>query len=712
MAPGVSSLPQSADVRLVRFGSFEVDLRSGELRRNGLAIKLQGQPFQVLTILLERPGELVTREEIRQRLWPADTFVDFEHSLNAAIKRLRDALGESAENPVFIETLPRRGYRFLGTIQNGSDTSCALPTPAASQNSRLRKNVAVLACALLVITIGILAAQHWGIFSFRTSQASVPPMRVVPFTTSRGAEFAPTFSPDGKQIAFIWDRLDGKPADLYVKLIGAEEPLRLSHSNGSVCVAAWSPDGRYVAFSRSSGSQGIFIVPALTGPERKVRDESACLGLAWSRNGKFLVFPSKGSAAVPWHIAALSLETMEEYRITSPPPNTIGDHRPCVSPDSKTVAYARVSSPAVTDLYLSPIAGGTQQRRITFDKKQILGCAWAEDGQSVVITSPREGEATLWRVPVSGGNAPERVSGPGPRAFDPAISPQGDKLAYTAGAMHTNIWRLDMDGRRQPTGPARPLMRSSLSDDGPQYSPDGNHIVFSSQRSGSPEVWIANADGSEPIQLTSRHVLSGSPRWSSDGKLIAFDSRVGEHSQIFVIPSVGGTPRELTSGDFDASVPTWSRDGEWVYFTSNRLGIWQLFKVPVIGGEPIQVTQKGGFIGLESRDESGLYYWKDNDYGVWKMQLPKGEETRILPIGLDWGRWALTQNGIYFIDTNLPKPTISFFNFAHKSISRIATVGKDLFFEVPGFDISPDEHTILFLQVEKETDIMLVENFH
>src|SRR5450631_4703744 len=97
--------------RIIQFGNFEADLRAGELRRDGSRIKLQEQPFRVLTLLLEHPGEVVSREELRNRLWPADTFVDFDHSVNAAIKRLRDALGDSAESPRFVETLPRRGYR-------------------------------------------------------------------------------------------------------------------------------------------------------------------------------------------------------------------------------------------------------------------------------------------------------------------------------------------------------------------------------------------------------------------------------------------------------------------------------------------------------------------------------------------------------------------------------------------------------------------------
>ena len=100
----------------VRFGTFEVDLESGELRRKGIRLKLQEQPFQLLVMFLERPGEVVTREAVRERLWPADTFVDFDHSLNTAIKKLRQVLGDSAENPRFIETLARRGYRFIAPV--------------------------------------------------------------------------------------------------------------------------------------------------------------------------------------------------------------------------------------------------------------------------------------------------------------------------------------------------------------------------------------------------------------------------------------------------------------------------------------------------------------------------------------------------------------------------------------------------------------------
>src|ERR1700726_778476 len=134
--------------RMIQFGVFEVDQRAGELRRNGARVKLQEQPFQILAALLERPGELVTREDLQSRLWPADTFVDFDHSLNAAVRRLRDALGDSAENPRFVETVARRGYRFLAPV-NGSGTAVDAEPPVSPPHPALRWRIVAAAGALV-----------------------------------------------------------------------------------------------------------------------------------------------------------------------------------------------------------------------------------------------------------------------------------------------------------------------------------------------------------------------------------------------------------------------------------------------------------------------------------------------------------------------------------------------------------------------------------
>ena len=135
----------SPSPRALRFGVFEADLRTGELRKNGMKVRLQEQPFQVLATLLERPGEMVAREELRQRLWPADTFVDFDHSLNTAINKLREALGDSAGSPRFIETLARRGYRFLAPVEIIGVENEVAPTPPAATAPGVAASAAPLA---------------------------------------------------------------------------------------------------------------------------------------------------------------------------------------------------------------------------------------------------------------------------------------------------------------------------------------------------------------------------------------------------------------------------------------------------------------------------------------------------------------------------------------------------------------------------------------
>lgn len=124
-------MPQDAQTKFLRFDAYEVDLRAGVLRKGSVKIKLQEQPFQILEMLVKQPGEVVTREELRKRLWPADTFVDFDHSLNTAIKKLRQALGDDADNPRLIETLPRRGYRFIGTVEEGGAMSPQAKAPVS-----------------------------------------------------------------------------------------------------------------------------------------------------------------------------------------------------------------------------------------------------------------------------------------------------------------------------------------------------------------------------------------------------------------------------------------------------------------------------------------------------------------------------------------------------------------------------------------------------
>src|ERR1700680_348797 len=212
-----------------RFGAFEVDLSAGELRRNGLKVKLQEQPLQVLALLLERPGEVVSRDDLRNRLWGADTFVDFDHSLNAAIRRLRDALGDSAENPRFVETVARRGYRFLAPVRSGNGNATVRHEPAATKSAArpssrsyiwlILAGVSAVILVLLGIKFGLFLAQQHGSPSIRTSQLTANP--------ADDRVRAAAISRDGRYLAF------SDETGFYIRQIdtGETHPLALDRKS-------------------------------------------------------------------------------------------------------------------------------------------------------------------------------------------------------------------------------------------------------------------------------------------------------------------------------------------------------------------------------------------------------------------------------------------------------------------------------------------------
>ena len=225
--------------RRICFGPFEVDRATGELRKQGRRIKLQEQPFQVLAALLEKPGELVTREELRQRIWSDDTFVDFDHSLNKAINKVREVLGDSAANPRFVETLPRRGYRFIAPVEGGQPVAAETPAPT----KRLRLWITgVVAVAIIAATTGWLAS--------RKDTPGTAPLKVVPLTTYPDVEVHASFSPDGSEVAFARGRHYSSNFDIYIKQIGVDESSQLTDHPAHEFGPAWSPKGTHIAFLR------------------------------------------------------------------------------------------------------------------------------------------------------------------------------------------------------------------------------------------------------------------------------------------------------------------------------------------------------------------------------------------------------------------------------------------------------------------------------
>ena len=276
----------------------------------------------------------------------------------------------------------------------------------------------------------------------RPAPHAVP--KTVPLTSYPGRQVQPALSPDGKQVAFAWDGENGENFDIYVKLVDAGAPLRLTSNPASEGTPAWSSDARYIAFCRElSDHSEIWMVPALGGAERKLGESAACRGLSWSPDGKFLALVDKKSPQAPYSIFLLSVETGEKRGLTSPPSESWGEFDPKFSPDGKTIGFVRAISAGRSDLYVVPVSTDgrprEEPRRLTF-KGRIFGVDWTADSRRIVYSWDSSG-VYLWTISVFGGT-PERLDFAGENAASPSVSRAGNRLVYERGAYDTNIWRI------------------------------------------------------------------------------------------------------------------------------------------------------------------------------------------------------------------------------------------------------------------------------
>jgi Tol biopolymer transport system component/DNA-binding winged helix-turn-helix (wHTH) protein len=721
-----------AETSIFRFEDVEV--RPGErvLLKAGIPVAIEPKTFRVLIYLMRNPGRLVTKEELLNAVWE-DTSVS-ENSLTRSIAALRRLLGDDAREPRFIATAHTAGYRFVCPVEvlgeNGtnappltkSEMQVGREKPTTGRRWRagwfvMSGAVAIVYAVLVWIGARISHTQNPGI-------RSAVRYRVVPVTSLRGAMGNPVISPDGKQVAFFWVPEGGDPghvrekSGLYVQLVGGGQPLQLAHSKlGFFGHAAWSPDGRQIAYGRcDDDGGGIYAVFGLGGPEHKVTDVICMFGDAgyptWTSDGKAMVIIDRCGATPARGVVVFSLETGQKRCISNPSGNAT-DLNPVLSPDGQTVAFIRMVSWTVADIYTVPLAGGAP-RRLTNENKHVWQLMWSPDGRSIIFLSGEAGLDGLRRVPAQGGSIEVEREYPGVGS----MSVDGSRLVYQEPqwfwASSATIWRADLPGAGDPIKSTRPIAQSNTLDGGPQISPDGKTVVFESIRSGAQEIWKCNPDGSDAVQLTSLGGHSGTPRWSPDGKWIVFDLRQQEHSQIWMMNQDGRNVHAIISGSYENIVPNWTKDGKTLLFASTRTGQYQVWARDFKTGQERQITKAGGFASYESPDGKSLLFTKLDGAGVWSLPRSGGPEVRILeaPHVGDWGQVAVTEQGIYFMDSDAADgPTINYFAFQTKSIRKVFTFASDKS-SVPwaaNLGASRDGRIVYFVQGMTKSSIVMAE---
>lgn len=720
--------------RVYEFAEFKLDLDKNHLLNSeGKTVPLTPKEFAVLLMLIENAPRAVEKNDLLDAVWK-DTFVE-EGTLTRNISWLRKKLAAgSHENIQFIETIPKRGYRFIPEIAaneqklifeeetvshfeieeiisveaeippaNLFQDAETLRLPPAAPKKRFTYFLILPATLFLCVA----AFSFYKAFLTQTEPKIILASSIKPFSGLPGREISPSFSPDGKQIVFAWNGgIEGGNLDIYIKLVGAGDAVRVAGGATDEINPQFSPDGKNIAFVRVFPSHcEIIEIPALGGAERKIYENASYASFSFTPDGEKMAVADLDNSKNEAGIFLLGLRTGEKTRLTAPKDHSV-DHTPRISPDGNFLAFIRYFSSFKREIFVVPVTGG-KTLQITNDDARIYGLAWKPDNRSLLFSSFRTtGQLNLWQIEADGKSEPQMISTGSKNIDELAVSPDGKTIAYVEETTDENIRKIssgETDGL---------LIRSSRADHSPQFSPDGSRIVFASERTGNYEIWIADADGKNQRQLTESEDSEGSPRFSPDSKFVAYDAQTAGTSDIYIVSTNGGQPFRLTGDEFSNALPAWSTDGKWIFFVSNRSGENQIWKMPASGGEAVQITKQGAFEMFAAPDGETVIYSKgDGKSGLWSVSVNGGDEKPLPELNGagNWRSWTVTPQGVFYTAFNFQPPfTIKFFDFAGKQTKPVAETGKPPLLYYSNLSVSPRENTILYASQDQNSSAILL----
>jgi Tol biopolymer transport system component/DNA-binding winged helix-turn-helix (wHTH) protein len=551
----------SVNPRILRFGLFEVDLHARELRKAGIRVKLHQQPFEILAMLLEQPGQVVSREELQKRLWPADTFVDFDLSLNSAVKKLRQALNDDSDNPRFIETLYRRGYRFIGPVSTSSGSARPLtpvfvmpeaaPLPASPTvrlGSGWKSRALVLATVLALIGVGIALLQRpavsMRVLGYRQiTHDGLPKMVVVT---------------DGERL-YLTEMADNRIVIAQVSANGGETAiLPTPFTNIFIGDIAWNGSALLAAnFKGTGGVLGLWRLSLPVGTPQRVGDILPS-SATWSPDGNQLAY------AVIRTLYLANADASDPRPIISVSGDPTGLQ---FSPDGHKLRFDLNNlSTGSSEIWEVNVDGSDLHAVLPRSSVPSNDCCgrWTRDGQYFVFQRFRDGVNNIWVLPESHRwslrkREPVQLTN-GPLAFSSPTPGVGGRQIFAVGVNpRAEVVRYDVQAGFVPY-----FANSSVTD--LAFSPDGQWLAYVT----IPErtLWRSRLDGSQPLQLSPTSLPAGLPKWSPDGKQIVFMARTySTNYHAYLIPASGGNMEELVRAAEAGFDPNWSADGKSIVLT-------------------------------------------------------------------------------------------------------------------------------------------------
>jgi len=642
--------------RVIRFDGFEADLRSGELRKGDVKLKLSEQPFSVLALLVARPGEVVTREELQQQLWPADTFVDFERGLNKAINRLRDALGDSASNPRYIETLPKRGYRFIAPVDRSGPVADAaeeqaLPVPPHTAPAGLPQKASSARRRLLIAGAAVAFAAMAGALSLWRGGLSPRVEGTVPDPVLRsslappaGMAFVPyslALSRDGAHLAFVAEAANGSRS-LWVRAMAATTATVIAGTEGAT-FPFWSPDHQRIAFFADGKLKAVDLTG---GAIRVIADVRRPSGGSWNADGVIVFAPDVNG---PLYRVPAAGGTPVPASRTPEGPGLHGHRWPVFLPDDRHFLYVAFSAAAPTDIAPELRVGSLdtiESARIDWEGARSVGYAL---GHLLYVRA-----GTLYAQPfdsasLRSGGPPAAVAAAelaGPPAFYPsalAVSLNGVLVFQSSADVPSHLTWLSERGHEQQDA-------RSLRYGWPAISPDGRHLAGSCEgpRRGTLAICVFDYERNVSSRITTGP-NDRYPVWSRDGRAIAYSSGAGIY---YSAADGSGLPSFVSS----RNIPTgWLPDGRILSFGTHNGVVSMALSSPASH----EVVELGpGAEGQVSPDAGWLAYIDQGQVAI--ERFPARAPRLIVSSTGGQPRWSRDGRQLFFISPDKKLMAVAF----------------------------------------------------
>ncbi len=678
------------------------------MTRAGRVLQLEPRVMQVLCKLAEQPGEVFTRNELMDSVWQGVTVG--EEALTRAISELRKAFKDDPKKPAIIETIYKTGYRLLVPIETDAPVAEEKTDNRSRHHFRLFGYAAVIAASAIAFVIVVLLPKKSAVQIRADTYAD---FRLSPLTSLPGEELSPSLSPDGTEVVFSWR----EPGKIYSSLVlkpidSGEVSILFTGIQASYESPAWSPDGEHIAFVRKNDNACEIL---LYGIQSRSLDSlvscniSSFPHLAWRPDGNAIIYSDRERDAAPYHLFELSLIDDSIMELTKPPLHIIGDRQAAYSSDGASIAFLRVTATGISNIYLKPLYV-EQEKRITFDDAKIGGLSWLKSGDDIVFTSNRRGAWDLWKISPDSGDT--SILSMGAEAFGFSYSPNVQQIVFEKRSVDTNLWRIDLEN---PSAPATGFASSTRWEDDPSYSNSGEWLAFVSDRSGTPNVWVAESMTGDVRRLTSFDGgLIFHPRWSPDDKSIVFNARVNGNADIYTLNVETGGVTKITDHPGIDTTPEWSKDGNHILYSSNRSGDWQIWKATLNGGNALQLTTEGGIDPLESPVFDGILHTRSGSDRLWLLgnapiNTSSPLEAYSPEIVSNW-----TAHGGYVFFLAVEEEQIILWRYDPVTQSKMQlhimdNINKDHLAHTK-FTIAPDGKTVIYSNIDaRHSDLQLLE---